>query len=271
MKIVNRIDENNVFANNKILGSLIMLIIVVVFMVIILLLAEGYLRIFNPQPLIPRYVTDAPYGIRMNYPNINIWHTTPDYKINIRTNSRGIRADKEIFYEKPLGTKRIVALGDSYTLGYGVNKEDLYLTILEKKLNEVGYVVEVINLGVSGFSNAEELIALENEGIKYDPDLIVLAFYQNDLRENVISNLYAIENNELIKNNEEYLPKVRLRNRLYSSRTYRYLAGNSHLLYLIRHQLSEMIKKSMLKENEKKSTEILTKNRVLENFTWVIP
>jgi len=243
--------ERNVFLNNKFVGGSALLATFILTTIAILFLAEGFLRLFYPQPLIPRYVTNAPYGIRMNSPNVDIWHSTPDYRVNIRTNTKGIRADREIQYAKLPGKKRIVVLGDSYTMGYGVNKEDLYLTILEKKLNDEGYTAEVINLGVSGFSNAEELITLENEGMRYEPDLVVLAFYQNDLKENVYSNLFGVEDGELTRKHKEYLPKIKLRNFLYSFKVYRFLAHHSHLLYLIREPLARVIKNGMLKKNVK--------------------
>jgi len=204
------------------MGILVMCAVMFTLMAVVLLGAEYYLRLFNPQPLIPRYVIDAPYGVLMNQPNIDIWHITKEYKINMRTNSKGIRTDREFDYEKPPGMKRIVALGDSYTLGYGVNLEDLFLTRLENKLNEQGFSVEIINLGVADFSNAEELVTLENEGLKYGPDMIMLAYYQNDVNDNVASGLYSVKGKELIRAQKEYLPKSKLRNFLHSFRIYRY-------------------------------------------------
>jgi len=248
--MMKQIEEKNIFARNKLLGGCVVFFVVIIGFIIILLIGEFYLRIVKPQAIIPRYVTNAPFGIRMNYPNINIWHTTPDYRINIRTNSRGLRTDREIDYRKPSNKKRIVALGDSFTMGYGVNIENLYLTRLRKKLKDAGHNVEVVNLGVSGFSSAEELIMLENEGLKYDPDLVILAFYQNDLDENMISGLYKLSNNELVRNNTEYLPKIKLRNFLYSIPVYRYLAERSQLLYLVRERIAGMIKSSLLENSE---------------------
>ena len=240
------------FPSNRLLVFLLNCTIVLLVSIITLLLAEFYLRLFKPQAIIPRYVTDAPYGIRMNYPNIDVWHTTPDYRINIRTNSKGVRNDREINYAKPLGKKRIIVLGDSFTVGYGVNIEDLYVTQLENRLKEAGYNVEVANLGVSGFSNAEELIMLEKEGLKYSPDLIILAYFQNDLDDNVRSGLYGISNGNLIRKNQTYLPQIKTRNFLYSSAIYRFLAEQSHLLYLIRRSISTIVKNKMLRKNESK-------------------
>ena len=125
------------------------------------LIGEFIVRLWFPQPMLPRYVTEAPYKIRMNQPNMSYWHTSPEYHVNIRTNSRGLRSDKEIPYEKPGGTFRIVGLGDSFAMGYEVDLEDTYLYRLEEELHKRGVKdVEVVNLAVSGFGTAEELIEI---------------------------------------------------------------------------------------------------------------
>ena len=45
--------------------------------------------------------------------------------------------------------------------------------------------VETLNFGVSGYSTAQELLTLRHEADRYDPDLVLLAFYAgNDVRNN---------------------------------------------------------------------------------------
>ena len=222
--------------------------------VALLFAAELYVRTFIPQSVIPRYVTDGPHGVRINYPNIDIWHTTPEYRVNIRTNGQNMRSDREFTYAKPPGIKRIVALGDSFTFGIGVDVEDHYLTISEEYFKNNNLPIEIINLGVPGFSNAEELIVLQNEAFRYDPDLIILAFYQNDLSENIISDLFTVSDGELVRKNEEYLPAIKLRNALYSVPLYRYLAERSNLLYMVRRVASDFVYKARLNNNAQEST-----------------
>ncbi|MEZ4290376.1 MAG: hypothetical protein R3E53_07505 [Myxococcota bacterium] len=52
--------------------------------------------------------------------------------------------------------------------------------MLEQELRRAGLQVEVLNAGVSGYSNAEALLYLERELLKYDPDLVLLSFFAND-------------------------------------------------------------------------------------------
>jgi hypothetical protein len=53
--------------------------------------------------------------------------------------------------------------------------------------------VEVINAGVSGYSTDQELLWYENEGIKYETDLVILVIAGNDVGDNerqLVSNIY---------------------------------------------------------------------------------
>lgn len=49
--------------------------------------------------------------------------------------------------------------------------------------------VEVINLGVGGYGTAQQFLALRDDGLRYRPDLVVLALFSND----VINNSRALE------------------------------------------------------------------------------
>jgi hypothetical protein len=95
-------------------------------------------------------------------------------------NSHGFR-DKERTYEKEEGVFRILVLGDSMTRGVQVPLEQSYPYILEAMLNSGnGEKFEVINLGVSRFDTAQEYLMFRSYGIKYQPDLVILAFFNGD-------------------------------------------------------------------------------------------
>jgi len=178
-------------------------VIRIIFAVVyILIAAELFLRVFNPVPMLPRYIEAKYYGIRGNIGNKTYWHFTPDISVQIRTNSAGIRADREIPYQKPNGTKRVLLLGDSFGMGYEVNLEDTFPEKMNEIINKSGIKCEVVNLSSSGHGNAEELIVLQNEGVKYDPDLVLLSWHYGDLLENVRSNLYKLESGRLKRNSE---------------------------------------------------------------------
>jgi hypothetical protein len=104
----------------------------------------------------------------------------PQFHSYVKINSRGLRGTEHP-YEKPPGKKRILVLGDSFVWGFGVNDDEIFTALMEKDLPEV----EVINGGVTAYGTTQELLWLEREGIKYQPDLVVVVLYRNDLVDNI--------------------------------------------------------------------------------------
>jgi hypothetical protein len=104
--------------------------------------------------------------------------------VEVSINSRGLR-DREIPYEKPAGVRRILMLGDSLTLGWGVAVEETTSKQLEALLNASNgpRVYEVINTGVGNYNTNMEVQYFFNEGVKYSPDLVVLNYFINDAEE----------------------------------------------------------------------------------------
>jgi lysophospholipase L1-like esterase len=83
---------------------------------------------------------------------------------------------------KELGIYRILALGDSFTYGQGLQKFDVYPHRLESMLNisAKDLRAEVVNWGVRGYSTVQELELL-NKGIgNINPDLVTLQITLND-------------------------------------------------------------------------------------------
>jgi hypothetical protein len=97
-------------------------------------------------------------------------------------NSRGLRG-KEYPYEKPAGEYRILVLGDSFAEGRLVDFHDTTFEVLERELQDGRSAprYEVIGAGTSGYSTDQALLYLTNEGRRYEPDVTVLMFYENDV------------------------------------------------------------------------------------------
>jgi hypothetical protein len=120
-------------------------------------------------------------------PNGSSFQRTRDYGVLVETNALGMR-DRPHAVEKAPGTFRIVVLGDSYMEAYQVPLEASLPYMLQERL--AARRVEVLNLGVGGYGTAQQLLTLRDEGLRFRPDLVVLAFYLgNDLQ----NNSYAIE------------------------------------------------------------------------------
>jgi lysophospholipase L1-like esterase len=95
-------------------------------------------------------------------------------------NSHGMR-DREFSLEKPDGSFRIVALGDSIIYGYGVRIEDTLVKKLERKLNRsFDTDFEVLNFGVPGYSTQQETELYRVRARRFDPDLVLIGYDLND-------------------------------------------------------------------------------------------
>ena len=197
--------------------------------------AESYLRIFRPVPILPRYIQASSFGIRENSPDATYKHHTPEYVIELRTNSLGIRDDREFALASNPATARIVMLGDSFAIGYGVNYEDSVPAFLEARLADaLKRPVEVINLGVSGYGTSEEMIMLDARGWQYEPDIVLVYWHAGDPDDNIRSNLFRIKDGKVVQTSDEYLPAVRVREFLFSFAAYRWIAEHSHFYNWIR-------------------------------------
>ena len=99
----------------------------------------------------------------------------------VRTNAYGFR-DGEWNLTKPRGTVRVLVIGDSFTFGNNNFAEDIYPNVLENMLRErFGNRVEVLNTSAQGWDLDNEVAFWRHEGIRYDPDIVVIGFFLNDL------------------------------------------------------------------------------------------
>jgi tetratricopeptide (TPR) repeat protein len=94
-----------------------------------------------------------------------------------RTNSHGQR-DRERTLEKPDGVRRVLLLGDSVVEGYGLRESETISRQLEDLY--VNGTTEVLNFGVSAYCTRAEIELLEVKGLRFDPDVVVLVFVEND-------------------------------------------------------------------------------------------
>jgi len=99
--------------------------------------------------------------------------------VDFQTNSKGLR-DREFSYDRQPGTLRILMLGDSLTVGWGVPVERTFSKRIEKLFAADGVDAEVINTGVGNYNTIQEVQYFMNEGFKYRPDIVVLNFFIND-------------------------------------------------------------------------------------------
>jgi hypothetical protein len=105
----------------------------------------------------------------------------------VRFNEHGLH-DRERSLEKPPGTYRILLLGDSMTAATHVPEGRGFPALLEQRLSEAaepGRRVEVVNAGVDGYGQAQELLMYRELARRFEPDLVLAGiFLGNDLADN---------------------------------------------------------------------------------------
>lgn len=161
----------------KILAILIALIIFLIFGEIIVRIYLHYHTVYDMEM--------TRYGLYIKQdsdnPNIAFKHKPNSsmelMNVMVNTNSDGLR-DKEYPVQKD-DEYRIIVLGDSLTLGWGVKEEDTFEHILEEKLNS-RYPTEIINFGIGNYNTVQEVNLFIEKGVKYKPDKVVLFYFIND-------------------------------------------------------------------------------------------
>jgi lysophospholipase L1-like esterase len=75
---------------------------------------------------------------------------------------------------------RMIVIGDSFTYGPGVGRNETYPYVLGKLIESDGVIPEVINAGVPGY-NLPQIKEVFDEALGYRPDIIIYGLYENDM------------------------------------------------------------------------------------------
>ena len=94
----------------------------------------------------------------------------------VRVSAQGLR-DRSFELPKPTGARRLVCLGDSTTFGWGVEEDEGWCGRLESLL---GPPWETVNLGVPGQNTSQEVRRLATQGLRFEPDIVVLQHEEGD-------------------------------------------------------------------------------------------
>jgi|SRR3989344_184037 len=203
----------NIVFNKMNRKYLINFIILMVTILLFLLVFEFSLRIFSPQPVLIRSHIEAsptifqeeediPWGLK---PLVNTRHIGifDEWNVSIKTNNFGLRDDD---YTYDQNVKKILFLGDSFTFGYGVEKDEIYVEILEDLL---GKNYTFLNAGyASGYSPDTAYVYLKEKGLDFNPKFVVLGFFiGNDIDD--------VGSNEWVKIDDDGLPNKIISNQFY--------------------------------------------------------
>lgn len=152
-----------------------------------LLLMEALARTMIANPILMNRFHEAvsydEFTTRSLRPNAVFYHESLDGRREFRTNSFGFRMDREPLQNKEDSVIRVLVLGDSHAQGMDVNQNETF----SERLNDRSCAerkIEVINTGISGSGTSEHLILLHVMLGRLKPDIVIEAFYPNDLLNN---------------------------------------------------------------------------------------
>ena len=136
----------------------------------------------------------------VNKPNFDGWIIASEFRNRITINKFGFRGG-----DNPLknnGNKlRIMAIGDSFTFGIGVEEEETYIKKLESCLRgKISAPIEGLNFGVGAYGTIQEYLIFQK--FRYlKPDLVILGF--------LARNTFAEEGgNDLVDNYNFYYKNI---------------------------------------------------------------
>jgi hypothetical protein len=113
-------------------------------------------------------------------PGARVTYRRREYTVEVAINSHGLR-DPERDDPAPPGTLRILALGDSFLEGYTVPLPQTVTQRIERSLRGAGFKVDVLNAGTAAYSSDQEYLFYQSEGVRYDPRVVLVFFYYNDV------------------------------------------------------------------------------------------
>ena len=130
----------------------------------------------------PGFFIRSDTRLEMLSPNYSGWYGG----VPVRINNLGFRDPRDYDLAKKPNTFRIIVLGDSVTFGHGSIYESTYPYLLESRLKQWRPDVDwqVWNLGVPGYNTSQELAYLRDVASTYQPDLVVVGFFFNDVFDN---------------------------------------------------------------------------------------
>jgi GDSL-like Lipase/Acylhydrolase family len=167
--------------HRELVGNLMLAFTSVVVCYLALDLAAGWILIGTlSPPLVPH-----PYRHHAMVPDSQAEIRQRDFTYIQRVNHLGLRG-RETTVEKPAGTRRILMLGDSFTMGKGVEDDQTFSVLAERALQASlaacgGGSVEVLNGGIDSYAPILSFLQFERELARLAPDLVVLNFDHSDL------------------------------------------------------------------------------------------
>ncbi len=164
-----------------------------------LLFAEGLARVVFPTfPNVLRYneYIEEERGKFCRYDNMLGWVGIEniedefewlDCRHRVRQNRFGFRGSEYEFSRNK--KKRLLVLGDSFVWGFGVEDDEIFTSIMEKRSD---FSVEIVNMGVSGYGNDQNYLQWRQKGRLWKADeVILMVTWHTDISDNIRDKRYG--------------------------------------------------------------------------------
>ena len=182
--------------------------LVLVSLCLSLLFAEAFCRLALPRPGFTPHGGNWLPGATMPHPT-RLYQLLPNYsagpggaygEMEIKTNSIGLR-------ERPLeelrrSKFRILAVGDSFTFGAGINREQTWPAQLERAIDKrfPSSSITVINGGIFGYNLAQIRDLTEELLLEFSPQAVILGVFSGGFDR--LKDPYSIFGNIVIRQSE---------------------------------------------------------------------
>src|SRR5688572_25779529 len=145
----------------------------------LLLLLEGAVRIASALFFPLMLARDNKLGWRHN-PNRSKYFTDEDGDRNLVVLNEFGHRGKSHGLPRNEGKHRILVLGDSFTEAVAVAEDQVFTHLVEAS----DASLEVLNTGVSSWGTVQQYLYLRDEGLRFQPDVVLIMYYANDLTDN---------------------------------------------------------------------------------------
>lgn len=197
-----------------------------------LLLCEIAVRLFAPQPVNGIFFEYAPRGYTVTKSKgtalFSIGENTGVYHF--------VSPHLRRLHPPPRGAARILALGDSFTFGFGLPEQDTYIARLQGKLDSAFGTdqIALLNAGISGSGTAEHLAFLEDFSDEIAPTAVFVFVSIDDFNRAQRSPLYRLRSAQTLHLDAASVPVNALKKAIVPSEAYNFVIQHLQLAQLIR-------------------------------------
>jgi len=169
---------------NRILQTVLLVVSTLIILTLVLeLLVFRFL--FLPAEL-PKLAQNSGGVLKFESQQRGTYRIQNEISAEFRINQSGWNSGHKSYDQRRSAETNLVAvIGDSYIEALQVGYDQSVAEVLERKLIEEGRDIRVYRFGLSGSPLSQYLYILENEVLKYYPELVVINLVHNDFLESL--------------------------------------------------------------------------------------